>query len=112
MKKYTLNGENLFEALFLTTVKCNAKCIFCCETGTEEDSPIDEMLKYIDPLVNKLGVKIIDMNGGEPLLRNHRNILQLMEKVNLCGARSSISSNIIALKNDFIKEMKPYVRAK
>ncbi len=106
---YSLNEEDMFEALFLMTLKCNADCDFCCEQGLEKDEDLGKLIDYIDPLVNILGVKIIDLNGGDPLRRRKKDLVEIAKKTNEAGARASISTNSLALTESFLDQVRPYM---
>ena len=95
---FTLNQHNLFEAILLTTIKCNAKCIFCCEQGTEPEIPIEKMLKYIKPLVKSLGASIVDIELGTVNLKEAVNSIKKRAKCLLSFHELARTPNIDSLK--------------
>jgi len=76
---------------YYVTYRCNAKCGFC--DIWERPSPyIDlENAKQNMQALKKLGVKVIDFTGGEPLL--HREIDQLLEMAKEMGFITTVTSN-------------------
>lgn len=78
---------------YYVTYKCNATCHFC--DIWEKPSP------YADPdtvrqnlaEIKKLGVKVIDFTGGEPLL--HRKIDQLLHEAKKMGFITTLTTNCL-----------------
>lgn len=79
-------------ANYYVTNRCNASCDFC-SIWEDTKSPFIELKQVEENLTDlkKMGVKIIDFTGGEPLL--HRNIDQLLKMAKSMGFRTSITSN-------------------
>ena len=103
-----LRSDAPFEVLFLLTTKCNLRCTFCCEQGTELNREIHQMSQYVRPLVNDLGVTLIDLNGGEPLLRKKADILNLLKIIANQDALASISTNALILDEQYVRELSQY----
>lgn len=79
-------------ANYYVTNRCNASCDFC-NIWEDTKSPfiqLEEVKKNLEDL-KKLGVKIIDFTGGEPLL--HKNIDQLLRLAKSMGFRTTLTSN-------------------
>lgn len=79
-------------ANYYVTNRCNASCDFC-NIWEDTQSPfiqLDHVKQNLTDL-KKLGVKIIDFTGGEPLL--HRHIDQLLGLAKSMGFRTSLTSN-------------------
>lgn len=78
---------------YYVTYRCNAKCGFC--DIWERPSPyitlenFEENLKYL----KKLGVKVIDLTGGEPLL--HRDIDKLLQLAKDNGFITTLTTNCL-----------------
>ncbi len=79
-------------ANYYVTNRCNASCDFCSiwEDTKSPFSSLEDVQKNLTDM-KKLGVKIIDFTGGEPLL--HKNIDQLLRLAKSMGFRTSITSN-------------------
>ncbi|MCP4520272.1 MAG: radical SAM protein [Cytophagales bacterium] len=78
---------------YYVTYRCNAKCGFC--DIWEKPSPyiqIDEVRKNLSDL-KKLGVKVIDFTGGEPLL--HRELPQMLSVAKEMGFITTITTNTL-----------------
>lgn len=76
---------------YYVTYRCNAKCGFC--DIWEKPSPyitLDQVLKNLQDL-KKLGVKVIDFTGGEPLL--HREIDELLSIAKGMGFITTLTTN-------------------
>ncbi|TRX58808.1 radical SAM protein [Fulvivirga sp. M361] len=76
---------------YYVTYRCNAKCAFC--DIWERPSPYVE-LKSAEAnfaQLKKLGVKVIDFTGGEPLL--HREIDKLLEMAKSYGFITTLTTN-------------------
>ena len=76
---------------YYVTYRCNAKCGFC--DIWEQPSP---MVELEDVAVNlrdlkRLGVKIVDFTGGEPLL--HTRLHEMLEMAKEIGLATSVTTN-------------------
>ena len=108
--KYNFKKDDLFELLFLSTVWCNMKCLFCCEQWKDKNISMEKWFKHIKNIVNKLGVKLIDINWGEPLLRWNEYIFSLIKKIKSeLNVAVSISSNITKLDEELLLNISPYI---
>lgn len=102
-------SPSIREALLLFTLRCNGNCVFCCEGGTEEDASLDEVKRVIDQLVDVMDFNLIDINGGEPLLRR-KEVPEVMEYIRSKACATSLSTNTLALDIGLIEIMKQYLR--
>ncbi|MTI21956.1 radical SAM protein [Fulvivirga sp. RKSG066] len=78
---------------YYVTYRCNAKCGFC--DIWERPSPyvdIETATKNLDDL-KRLGVKVIDFTGGEPLL--HQQIDQLLKLAKDRGFITTLTTNCL-----------------
>lgn len=78
---------------YYVTYRCNAKCGFC--DIWERPSPYVTLENAENNLrdLKKLGVKVIDFTGGEPLL--HRNIDQLLSMAKSLGFITTLTTNAL-----------------
>lgn len=78
---------------YYITYRCNATCSFC--DIWEKPSPyinIDNFRENLKDL-KKLGVKVIDFTGGEPLL--HRELDLLLEETKKAGLLTTVTTNTL-----------------
>jgi MoaA/NifB/PqqE/SkfB family radical SAM enzyme len=78
---------------YYLTYRCNAKCGFC--DIWERPSPYITVENFEENLIalKKLGVKVIDLTGGEPFL--HREIDQLLELAKKHGFITTVTTNCL-----------------
>lgn len=76
---------------YYVTYRCNASCSFC--DIWEKPSPYITLENFEENLVDlkKLGVKVIDFTGGEPLL--HRQLDDLLRIAKEHGMITTVTSN-------------------
>ena len=74
----SIQGESTYTGLpciFIRLTYCNLRCTYC---DTEyafhdgQDMSIKQILEYIEPM----GVKLVEITGGEPMLQ--KNVISLM----------------------------------
>ncbi len=78
---------------YYVTYRCNASCDFC--DIWEKPSPyvtIDDVTQNLIDL-KKLGVKVIDFTGGEPLL--HRNLIDFLSEAKRLGFITTVTTNTL-----------------
>ncbi|MEM1093565.1 MAG: radical SAM protein [Bacteroidota bacterium] len=76
---------------YYVTYRCNAKCGFC--DIWEQPSPmiaLDDAERNLDDL-KRLGVRVIDFTGGEPLL--HKQLPELLQMAKDRGFLTTVTSN-------------------
>jgi len=78
---------------YYVTYRCNAKCDFC--DLWEKPSPYVDLVTVDENLtqLKKLGVKVIDFTGGEPLL--HREIDKILELAKKKGFITTLTTNTL-----------------
>ena len=78
---------------YYVTYRCNATCSFC--DIWEKPSPYADIQTVETNIrdLKKLGVKVIDFTGGEPLL--HRNIDQLLRIAKKYGMITTLTTNAL-----------------
>jgi len=73
------------EIRFALTPRCNFKCVFCHNEGSDKDEKMKEIVTsddycFITEVVSRcLGIKEFTLTGGEPLLRS--DILEIAKKI-------------------------------
>jgi len=94
MKQYKLQPYVLG---LRTTEKCNVGCYHCSISATPNgaDMPLSMGLKAIEDAA-KLGIKLLHLSGGEPLL--YENLVQLAEKGHKCGMEVEIVTSTFTEK--------------
>jgi organic radical activating enzyme len=95
MKQYKLQPYVLG---LRTTEKCNVGCYHCSISATPNgaDMPLSMGLKAIEDAA-ELGIKLLHLSGGEPLL--YENLVQLAEKGHRCGMEVEIVTSTFTEKN-------------
>jgi MoaA/NifB/PqqE/SkfB family radical SAM enzyme len=76
---------------YYVTYRCNARCGFC--DIWEQPSPmvgLEDAERNLNDL-KRLGVRIVDFTGGEPLL--HPKIAHLLRKAKECGMMTTLTTN-------------------
>ena len=78
---------------YYVTYRCNAKCSFC--DIWEKPSPYItlESVSSNLPALKKLGVKVIDFTGGEPLL--HRQMPEILQMAKEMGFITTLTTNAL-----------------
>ena len=84
-------------AYYYVTYKCNARCVFCNIPDGPMDvlpvskyTPTDQVIEHFD-ILKRLGVRLIDFTGGEPLLR--KDIAVLLRAAKERGFRTQMTTN-------------------
>jgi len=80
------------EVLWLTTFRCNLRCSCCYTKSPREVKELStkESVKFIHHL-GELGVPIVFLSGGEPLLRN--DIEVILKELHEIGIKVVLSTN-------------------
>lgn len=90
-------------AQMIPTRRCNIACAYCNEYDhVSSPVPIEELKRRVDKLAD-LGVSIITMSGGEPLL--HPELDDLLAHVRRRGAIASLITNGYFMVPDRIKRL-------
>jgi MoaA/NifB/PqqE/SkfB family radical SAM enzyme len=84
-------------AYYYVTYKCNARCVFCNIPDGPMDvlpvsqyTPFETTMEHLE-ILKKLGVRLIDFTGGEPLLR--KDIAALLRAAKQRGFRTQMTTN-------------------
>src|SRR5580658_6355695 len=80
---------------YYVTLRCNQRCTFCNIPHTNNGSPsreprMDQVLANLRDL-KRLGVVVLDVTGGEPLL--YRNIIEMLAAAKKMRFITSITTN-------------------
>src|SRR5215831_5480559 len=83
--------------------RCNLACAYCNEFDhSSQPVPLPEMLARIDKLA-ALGVSIITLSGGEPLL--HPQLEDIIRRIRFHGAIATLISNAYLLSPQRIRAL-------
>lgn len=83
--------------------RCNLACTYCNEFDhSSQPVPLEEMLARIDKLA-VLGVSIITISGGEPLL--HPDLDAIIGRIRSHGAIATLISNVYLLSPERIRAL-------
>jgi len=77
---------------YYITVRCNCRCNFCSIWRQKGDG--DARLADVESHLRqarKLGVRFVDLTGGEPLL--HPDLAQMLRVAKACGLRTTLTTN-------------------
>ncbi|MDR1521934.1 MAG: radical SAM protein [Streptococcaceae bacterium] len=88
------------------TPKCNLRCSYCC-VGYNYDYDalnVSDIVNIIDEC-NKIGVKLIEITGGEPFLRE--DIFKILESINK-NIIFTIKSNGIFISKEISAKLKKF----
>lgn len=97
------NTDSPVLAQMIPTRRCNIACTYCNEYDhVSTPVPIDELKRRVDKLAD-LGVSIITMSGGEPLL--HPELDALLAHVRHRGPIASLITNGYFMVPDRIKQL-------
>ncbi len=94
-KKLTMNHLISYPILcnYYITTRCNARCIFCdIYKKKGKDAKPEEVFKNLVDL-KKIGVKFIDLTGGEPLL--HPALPEFLRMAKKLGFLTTVTTNCI-----------------
>ena len=90
----SIQGESTYAGLpcaFLRLTGCNLRCSYC-DTKYAYDEGTDMSLKNIMDYVNKSGVKLVEITGGEPLIQGNET-LELLRRLLDEGYKVLIETN-------------------
>jgi MoaA/NifB/PqqE/SkfB family radical SAM enzyme len=87
------------------TLRCNSKCYYCdvWKWGDFFPDPTIEELKKIFSSLANLGVKVVTLSGGEPLLR--KDIEEIISIINNHNMRAQIVTNGVLLSKEKINRL-------
>jgi MoaA/NifB/PqqE/SkfB family radical SAM enzyme len=98
-----LDTDHPVLAHVIPTRRCNLSCTYCNEYDTVSDPvPLAELYQRVDKLA-ELGISIITMSGGEPLL--HPQLDDVFRRVRSHGVMASLITNGYLLTADRIRQL-------
>ena len=84
-----------FQCNYYVTVRCNQRCLFCniphTSNGSAAREPTLEQVRANLHDLRRLGVKILDITGGEPLL--YRHLVEMLTLAKEMGFTTSVTTN-------------------
>lgn len=85
--------------VFYPTARCNSRCVSCdwWRADGKDDLSLDEIRGFADELP-ALGVRLIVLSGGEPLLR--RDVFQIADLFRAQGAKLHLLTSGLFLERD------------
>jgi len=102
-------GKGLKSITLKPTVRCNANCVFCEQrldhykkTSNKIDIAFDDWTKIVDEAIS-LGIKSVNISGGEPTLYP-----RLIDLIKACKAKSvevNLKSNGYLIDKNFAKKL-------
>ena len=88
----------------IVTRRCNLACGYCNEfDAVSKPVPYEELIRWMDHLIDELGVTIMDFLGGEPLL--HPRIADLVRHAHEKGCWTNIITNGLLLSDDLVEAL-------
>ncbi|MDK2850078.1 MAG: hypothetical protein PWP03_513 [Candidatus Woesearchaeota archaeon] len=96
-----MSKSNPLTCEYYVTYRCNSRCSFCNIWKKSSEEPSFETLKKNLMDLKRLGVKIIDFTGGEPLLYKH--IVEAFSLAKDLGFRTTLTTNGTLYKNYGLK---------
>lgn len=103
-----LVSNNAYLSVVVTN-KCNRNCPYCINGDTDHSLslPVRKMVKNVDELVDRYGVKEAIILGGEPTL--HPDICNIIHGLKYAGIEIiRLTTNGIALTDQLLKDMVAY----
>ena len=98
-----LDTDHPVLAHVIPTRRCNLSCTYCNEYDTVSDPvPLPKLYRRVDKLA-ELGISIITMSGGEPLL--HPQLDDVFRRVRIHGVMASLITNGYLLTAERIRRL-------
>jgi MoaA/NifB/PqqE/SkfB family radical SAM enzyme len=84
-----------FQCNYYVTVRCNQRCVFCniphTSNGSASREPTMDQVRANLRDLRRLGVQILDVTGGEPLLYKH--LVEMLTLAKEMGFTTSVTTN-------------------
>jgi 7,8-dihydro-6-hydroxymethylpterin dimethyltransferase len=91
------------------TQRCNLDCTLCYLSDTAEavrDIPIENLFRRIDEIAAHFGPNTdVQISGGDPTLRDKKELSQIVRYVRAKGLRASLFTNGILLTREWLAEL-------
>lgn len=91
------------------TQRCNLDCTLCYLSDSSEavkDVPIEELFTRIELIRKHYGPNTdVQVSGGDPTLRDRKELVQIVKKIADLGMRPSLLTNGIKASRDLLQEL-------
>jgi 7,8-dihydro-6-hydroxymethylpterin dimethyltransferase len=91
------------------TQRCNLDCSYCYLSESSEalkDIPLEEVFRRIDLIFEHYGPNTdVQVTGGDPTLRKHDELRQIVAYIKTRGMRSSLFTNGIKASRELLAEL-------
>ena len=91
------------------TQRCNLDCNLCYLSENSEsilDIPLQELFRRIDVIAAHYGpLTDVQVTGGDPTLRDPRELVEIVARIKLRGMRASLFTNGIRLKRQLLENL-------
>jgi 7,8-dihydro-6-hydroxymethylpterin dimethyltransferase len=91
------------------TQRCNLDCTLCYLSDSAEavrDIPIEDLYRRIDDIAVQFGPNTdVQISGGDPTLRDRKELSQIVRYVRTKGLRASLFTNGILLNPEWLKTL-------
>jgi 7,8-dihydro-6-hydroxymethylpterin dimethyltransferase len=91
------------------TQRCNLDCTLCYLSENSEavrDIPIEEIFRRIDMIEAHFGKNTdIQISGGDPTLRNNKELFQIVQRISDKGMRASLFTNGILATRELLSDL-------
>ncbi|WP_394221287.1 radical SAM protein [Alteromonas gracilis] len=91
------------------TQKCNLDCTLCYlseHSQAVRDIPIQEVFRRLDNVLRHYGPGTsVQITGGDPTLRKHRELIEIVEYANKIGLHTALFTNGIAATRDLLSAL-------
>lgn len=91
------------------TQRCNLDCTLCYLSDSSEavkDTPLEEIFTRIELIRKHYGPNTdVQVSGGDPTLRDRKELVQIVKKITDLGMRASLLTNGIKASRDLLTEL-------
>jgi len=91
------------------TQKCNLDCTLCYlseHSQSVEDIPIEEVFRRLDDVITHYGPGThVQITGGDPTLRKHSELVEIVEYANSIGLYTALFTNGIGATRKLLKRL-------
>ena len=91
------------------TQKCNLDCTLCYlseHSQSVEDIPIEEVFRRLDDVITHYGPGThVQITGGDPTLRKHSELVEIIEYANSIGLYTALFTNGIGATRKLLKRL-------
>ncbi len=91
------------------TQRCNLDCTLCYLSDSAEavrDIPLEDLYRRIDDIALQFGAHTdVQISGGDPTLRDRKELSQIVRYVRAKGLRASLFTNGILLNREWLKTL-------